>query len=287
MVSLSPDPLPLTPLPGTLLRVWCGGVGCCPADAPRDDLKLQLEVYGETILLRGFENDAAWVRTVSADEMANVFTQHLGFSSGRIVGAQSTVRRSLGRARRLMPLAAALLLAALLAIPASNIAQAQAPPGNELTLVNADREFVERKGGGEFVARPVFDREIANLFYAVRDADTGDWISAMYRVKGGEKKRSDGWEYSWEYPDLDDHPELDRDYLLVMLAEAEDGLRGDFYAVIPIHQPGRIWDKILSALSPARWAKAFAGWVIEGVHGTLCGVVERASGEDADNCRGG
>ena len=53
-----------------------------------------------------------------------------------------------------MPLAAALLLAALLAIPASNIAQAQAPPGNELTLVNADREFVERKGGGEFVARP-------------------------------------------------------------------------------------------------------------------------------------
>ena len=114
------------------------------------------------------------------------------------MGAQSTVRRSLGRARGLMPLAAALLLAALLAIPASNIAQAQAPPGNELTLVNADREFVERKGGGEFVARPVFDREIANLFYAVRDADTGDWISAMYRVKGGEKKRSDGWEYSWE-----------------------------------------------------------------------------------------
>ena len=80
----------------------------------------------------------------------------------------------------------------------------------------------------------------------------------MYRVKGGEKKRSDGWEYSWEYPDLDEHPELDRDraYLLVMLAEAEDGRRGDFYAVIPIHQPGRIWDKILSALSPARWAQS-------------------------------
>ena len=53
-----------------------------PADAPRDDLKLQLEVYGETILLRGFDGDTAWVRTVSADEIANVFTQHLGFSSG-------------------------------------------------------------------------------------------------------------------------------------------------------------------------------------------------------------
>ena len=205
------------------------------------------------------------------------------------MGAQSTVRRTPGRARRLMPLAAALFLAALVAIPASNIALAQAPPGDEIVLVNADREFVERKKGGEFVARPLFDRRIASLFYAVRDADTGDWITAMYRVKGGEKERSDGWEYSWEYPDLDDHPELDLDraYLLVMLAEAEDGRRGDFYAVIPIHQPGRIWDKILAALNPGRWAKSLAGWVIEGVHGTLCGVVERASGEDADNCRGG
>ena len=53
-----------------------------PADAPRDVLQVQLEVYNETILLRGFENDSAWVKTVSADEIANVFTQHLGFSSG-------------------------------------------------------------------------------------------------------------------------------------------------------------------------------------------------------------
>ena len=201
--------------------------------------------------------------------------------------AQSTVRRTLGRARRLIPLAAALLLAALVAIPGSNVALAQAPPRDGIVLANADRDFVERKKKGEFVARPVFDREIASLFYGVRDADTGDWISAVYRVRGGEKKRSDGWEYSWEYPDLDKHPELDPDraYLLVMLAEAEDGRRGDFYAVVPVHEPGRIWDKILSALNPARWARAFAGWVIEGVHGTLCGVVERASGEDADNCR--
>ena len=195
-------------------------------------------------------------------------------------------RTKLRSARRLLALASALLLAALLTIPSSGIALAQAPP-DAIVLVNAHREFVERKGGGEFVARPVFDRQIVDLFYAVRDADTGDWISAMYRVKGGEKKRSDGWEYSWEYPDLDEHPELDRDraYLLVMLAVAEDGKRGDFYAVIPFHEPGRIWDKILSALNPGRWARAFAGWVIEGVHGTLCGVVERASGEDADNCR--
>ena len=188
--------------------------------------------------------------------------------------------------RRFIPLASALLLAALVAIPSSGVARAQTPP-DELTLVNADRDFVERKGGGEFVARPVFDQKIVVLHYAVRDADTGDWVSAVYRVSGGEKERSDGWEYSWEYPDLDEQPDLDRDraYLLVMLVESEDGLRGDFYAVVPIHQPGRIWDKILSALNPGRWARAFAGWMIEGTHGTLCGVVERASGEDADNCR--
>ena len=197
------------------------------------------------------------------------------------------LKSKLRSVRRLIPLASALLLAALAAIPSSGVALAQTPPGDELTLVNADRDFVERKGGGEFVARPVFDRKIVVLHYAVRDADTGDWISAVYRVSGGEKERSDGWEYSWEYPDLDEQPDLDRDraYLLVMLVESEDGKRGDFYAVVPIHQPGRIWDKVLAALNPGRWARAFAGWMVEGVHGTLCGVVERASGEDADNCR--
>ena len=53
-----------------------------PADMPTDQLQVQLEVYNETVLLRGFEGDHTWVRTVSADEIANVFTRHLGFSSG-------------------------------------------------------------------------------------------------------------------------------------------------------------------------------------------------------------
>ena len=198
------------------------------------------------------------------------------------------LKSKLRSARRLIPLASALLLAVLLAIPSSGIVQAQAPPGNEIVLVNADRDFVERKKNGEFVARPVFDGKVVELYYAVRDADTGDWISAMYLVRGGEKKRGDGWEYSWEYPDLDEQPDLDPDraYLLAMLVVNDGGESGGFHAVIPVYEPGKIWDKILSALSPARWARAFAGWVIEGVHGTLCGVVERASGEDADNCGG-
>ena len=60
-----------------------------PADAPRDDLKLQLEVYGETILLRGFDGDSTWVRTVSADEIANVFHP----APGLLLGAPTPGRR--------------------------------------------------------------------------------------------------------------------------------------------------------------------------------------------------
>ena len=200
------------------------------------------------------------------------------------MGPQSTPRRY-ASAKRLIPLAAVLLLAALIASPSSGVALAQ---GTGIDLVNADREFVERKKEGEFVARPVFDRKVETLFYAVRDADTGEWISTMYRVIGGEKHRSDGWEYSWGYPALDEQPELDpdRSYLLAMLANAA-GETTAFHAVIPVYEPSRIWDRILAALTPSRWARAFAGWVIEGVHGTLCGVVERASGQDADDCEGG
>ena len=125
-----------------------------------------------------------------------------------------------GRARRLIPLAAALLLAALMAVPSSNPALAQAPPGAEITLVNEDEGFVERKKDGRFIARPVFDRKPASLYYGVRHPDSGDWLTAVYRVQGGEKERRDGWEYSWDYPFEDDQPDLDPEqvYLLVMLA---------------------------------------------------------------------
>ena len=198
---------------------------------------------------------------------------------------------------RLAPLAAALLLAVLVAIPASNVALAQGPPGAGVTpvpgtgpaLVNEDEDFIERKRDGRFIARPVFDREIDLLYYGVRHPDTGDWLTAMYRVQGGEKERRDGWEYSWDYPFRDDQQELDPEqaYLLVMLVPDTDGGNPHvFYAVIPVHRPGGLWNKVLGALDPGRWARAFARWTIEGVHGTLCGVVERAAREDASNCRG-
>ena len=190
-------------------------------------------------------------------------------------------------AKRLIPPAAALLLAALTAIPASSMALAQTP---SVSLVNVNGDVVERKKDGSFVARPVFSRRIGILFYGVRHPDTGDWVTAVYRVQGGEKRLRDGWEYSWEYPVLDEQPELDpeRTFLLVMLAgDPGGGNPHTFHAVIPVHQPEGLWDRVIAALDPGRWVKALARWIIEGVHGTLCGVVERVSGQDAAACQGG
>ena len=97
-----------------------------------------------------------------------------------------------GRARRLLPLAGALLLAAL-AIPSSDLVLAQAPPPEtEIALVNGDEEVVERKEDGRFIARPVFDQELDVLYYGVRHPDTGDWLTSMYRVQGGAKRLADG-----------------------------------------------------------------------------------------------
>ena len=197
------------------------------------------------------------------------------------------------RGRLLRALAAALLLAALAAVPASGTALAQEPPdpASPIALVNADEDdLVDRKKDGRFIARPVFDRELAALYYGVRDGDTGEWVAPMYRVRGGEKERRDGYEYSFEYsfeyPFEDGQPELDpeRPYLLVILAKSWAEESAHFYAVIPPHQPGGIWNRVLRALDPPRWGRAIAGWAIEGAHGMLCGVVERASGSDAETC---
>lgn len=183
--------------------------------------------------------------------------------------------------RKIAALAAAAVVTALVVVVAHGQATAQDPPAPALTLVNADREFVERKKKGEFVARPVFNAQLDVLFYGLRDGETGDWLTSMYRIQGGEKRLAHGWEYTFEYPALDDHPELDpeRVYLMVMLA-ATPGSDGptDFYTVVPVHQPTGLWDRVLGALDPERWARAFAGWIVQAAHGFLCGVVDRAGG---------
>ena len=130
-----------------------------------------------------------------------------------------------GRVRRLTLLAGALLLTALVAIPASGLTLAQSLDTDSVTLVNRDRQMVERKKEGDFMARPIFSRQTDVLFYAIRHPDTGAWITSTYRVRGGEKQLSEGWEYTFEYPApvsstgqaLDEQPELhpEQAYLLV------------------------------------------------------------------------
>ena len=122
---------------------------------------------------------------------------------------------------RVIGLAAAALLGALIAVTAWQFVQAQQPPaGAELEWVNQEEDWIERKKHGQFRARPIFNRQLATLYYGLRDSDTGEWLTAMYRVSGGEKERDEGWEYEFDYPALDEHEALDPDktYLIVILA---------------------------------------------------------------------
>ncbi len=194
-----------------------------------------------------------------------------------------------GRSRRISTLVVALVAAAVAGMTAGTIS-AQGGGGDPITLVNVDRQLVERKKDGRFIARPVFDRKIELLAFGIRHPDTGEWITPFYVVRGGEKRLSDGWEYTFEYPSLDDQPSLDpeRIYLLAMSVSATvAGDRQDFHAAIPVHQPTGLWDRVLAAFDPTRWARAIARWIVEGVHGTLCGVVEKVEGGPVSDCRGG
>jgi len=194
-----------------------------------------------------------------------------------------------GWTRRMTILAAALLLSAIVAVPAGGVALAQTPPPNGISLVNRDRQMVERKKEGDFVARPIFSRQVSELYYSIRHPDTGEWITNTYRVQGSGKKLSEGWEYTFEYPALDEQPGLDPEqaFLLVLgVPRTGGGGRHIFHALVPVHQPKGLWDRVLGALKPDRWARAAAGWLVQGAHGTLCGVVEGITGTEIADCGG-
>ena len=181
--------------------------------------------------------------------------------------------------RRLITFTAALFLGALAIATAGSIALAQ---DGGLTLVNHDRDFVERKKGGDFVARPVFDRQLTAIHYGVRHAETGDWIAPMYRVHSSGDAVDQGWEYSWHYGFIPQQPDLNPDQAFLLVMAVSDGTDvHTFHAVIPIYHSNSLWDRVLAALEPGRWARAFAEWVVEGIYGALCGVIERASSADA------
>ena len=206
---------------------------------------------------------------------------------------ESAARTKPGRTRRLILLAGTLLLAGLLAVPASGLALASPesqspPPGDDLLLVNQGEEIIKRKKKGEIEAKPIFNRQVDVLYFALRHPDHGEWLTTMLRVIGGEKEKDEGWEYSIKFPKEDDQfqPHPEETYILVLSAGNEaDGDLTTFHAVVPVYQPNGLWDKVLRALDPTRWARAIAGWFIQGAHGTMCGVVEKITGDPIPNCR--
>ena len=162
------------------------------------------------------------------------------------------------RRGRLALLAAVTLPAALLLVAVASSAAfvlAQDPPTDEVVLVNASEDPVERKGDGRFIARPVFSKQVAPLYYRVRDPDPGEWLTTMFRVQGarGAEGRLG---ILLEYPFEDGQVELDKErpYLLVILAPKQ-GETYRFHTTIPEHGPGGIWNKILNALDPGGGAR--------------------------------
>ena len=164
---------------------------------------------------------------------------------------------------RWLMLAALTVMIFAVAVGPLNLAVAQTPP---LTvLVNDGQDFIERDKGGGFIARPVFNQQVPLLHYGVRNADSGAWVTAVYQVHGSERRHRDGWEYTIEYPVLAEQPELDPDepHVLAILTRQNVGDEVQlFHAVIPVHQAGNLWDRVIGALSPDRWARAVARWVV-------------------------
>ncbi len=154
-----------------------------------------------------------------------------------------------------------------------------------LTLVNQDERFIQRHDHGGFTARPVLSAEAAAVAYGVKDPIDGTWLTAFYFVEDGPRKVNRGWEYTFDYPSDDSQPQLDpeRAYILGILAWLDDESYL-FEAIIPMHESTGLWDGVINALNPARWARAAAGWTIEGTHGLMCSVLGRIAGGDLEDC---
>ena len=46
----------------------------------------------------------------------------------------------------------------------------------------------------------MFNQQLSTLYYGIRDADTGEWLTGMYRVLGGEQERGEGREQACSPP---------------------------------------------------------------------------------------
>ena len=153
------------------------------------------------------------------------------------------------------------------------------------TLVNEDEEFIKRHDDGRFEAKPIFSVEPEWLAYAIKDPVEGGWLTHFYFTKDDPDEKDRGWEYDIDYPEYDEQLKLEPDEAytlgLYILYDEEKYL---YEVTIPIYEGSGLWDKVLNALNPARWARAIASWMVEGVHGILCSVLSKITGSDPANC---
>ena len=192
-----------------------------------------------------------------------------------------------GRAGRMALLAGSLFL--VLLVSSSQVAlpvlAASLQQSDEFTLVNEDEEFIKRHDDGYFEANPIFSEEPEWLAYAIKDPVDGAWLTNYYYAQDDPKEVDEGWEYDIDYPEDDEQIDLEpgKFYTLGLYAyyDEEDYL---FEVTIPAHEGSGLWDRVLNALNPARWAKAIASWVVEGIHGILCSVLSKITGSDPANC---
>ena len=176
-----------------------------------------------------------------------------------------------GTLERLIPPVIALLLALVVAIPFTETTEAPVSTGRR------DRADQRRKGrGGTEGGRRVHPRSrvqppgrqpllrrprhrrrrVAHprLCCAWRGETSQPWLGLLVGVLRGDRAA-----------DLD--PE--KAYLLVMVADVVGGHTQALHALILVHRPMGLWDRMLRAFSPETRARAIATWVVGGVHGTL------------------
>jgi len=157
---------------------------------------------------------------------------------------------------------------------------------SNVTLVNANQDFVSRQSDGGFIATPVFSLKLDFLAFGVKDPDTGKWIGEVNFNQSTPQKVQNRWQYTvgWTSNASGQSLNPNQGYTLVLYA-GKNGQVSNFQKPIPVFVPTSLWDRILHAFNPTTWARDFALWGVEGVHGVLCSVVQKASASTLSNCQ--
>ena len=128
--------------------------------------------------------------------------------------------------RRLALLLAVLVLSAIPAFPAGGISPGPDPrrTSHPSSSTRTSRSSSERTTAASSPA-PSSAVPLTCCSTPSATPTASHWLTATYRAQGGENKLSDGWEYTIEYPALDEQPVLDPDqsYLLALLVQNPNG----------------------------------------------------------------